>query len=547
MMKFNIKKYTTTVCLASALFCVSACKKDFLDKKPLNLVSEETVWRDPELIKLSVNEFYSFMNTGFTTTYLPAAITDDLQLIGNEQSRVLGYLNGDFINSTFPKSTFWKDTYTQIRKVNYFMGKAEKSDVLTETQRNELMGQARFFRAYLYFQIFSNFMDAPLILKAQPVEEAQDKPLKTTHKDGIAFIKAELEKAAMELPSTYSNADWGRITNSAAQAFLSRVLLWQASALTNPSNDLNEWKLAAEVAKKVIDSKVYDLQNDYNSPFLVKNVLVKPEVILEFRYNGLKGERQHAFDKNNSPTGYGGRGVNAPTQDLVNEYEMKNGKMIGETGSGYVASNPYADRDPRFDKSILYNGTPFKGRPVENFTGGKDMPTSNPSPTGFYIRKFIAEDFDYNKDPNTTSSTNWIVMRYAEVLLNYAEAQNEAIGPDDSVYEMMNKIRKRVNMPELPEGLDQVQMREKIRHERRIELAFEDQNRYNDLRRWKTAATILNRSVNGVTIKKETNGTFTYTAKLAGSRVFTDKNYWLPIPLTEITTNENLKPQNPGW
>lgn len=545
-MNFIPSKYTTTIILAG-LLSMSSCKKDFLDRKPLNLISEASLWEDPELIKLSVNEFYNFMNSGFTATYLPAAITDDIQVIGSEESKISGYLTGDFNATTFPQKNLWKDSYAQIRKINYFLERAETAAALNPAQRKEMLGQARFFRAFVYFQLFSSFREVPLLLKAQPVEEAQDKPFKTSQQDGMAFIAAELAQAAEELPASWANTEYGRITSTAAQAFQSRVLLWAASALNNPANTADKWQAAADAAKKVMNTGYYSLQADYNDPFLKKNVLVKPEVILEFRYNGLKGEKQHSFDKNNSPAGYGGKGTNAPTQEIVDEYEMKNGKMIGESGSGYLASDPYAGRDPRFEKSVLYNNASFKGRAVETFAKGKDMPTSNPTPTGFYIRKFIAEDFDYNKDVNVTSSTNWVIMRYAEMLLNYAEAQNEAIGPDATVYQAINDIRKRAKMPELPAGLSQPEMRAKIRHERRIELAFEDQTRYNDLRRWKEAANILNKSVNGVTITKATNGSLTFASKKSGSRVFTDKNYWQPIPLTEIATNPNLKPQNEGW
>ncbi|WP_316820013.1 RagB/SusD family nutrient uptake outer membrane protein [Pedobacter gandavensis] len=545
-MNFIPSKYTSTILMAG-LLSFSSCKKDFLDRKPLNLVSEASLWEDPELIKLSVNEFYNFLNTGFSTTYLPAAITDDIQVIGSEESKISGYLTGDFNATTFPQKNLWKDSYAQIRKINYFLERAETAPVLNPTQRKEMLGQARFFRAFVYFQLFSSFKEVPLLLKAQPVEEAQNKPAKTTQLEGMNFIVKELEQAAAELPATWPNTEYGRVTSTGAQAFQSRVLLWTASVLNNPSNSLEKWQAAAESAKKVMNTAYYSLQADYNDPFLKKNVLLKPEVILEYRYNGLKGEKQQSFDKNNSPTGYGGKGINAPTQEIVDEYEMKNGKMISESGSGYLASDPYAGRDPRFEKSVLYNNANFKGRAVETFTKGKDMPTANPSPTGFYIRKFIAEDFDYNKDPNVSSSTNWVIMRYAEVLLNYAEAQNEAIGPDASVYQAINDIRKRAKMPELPVGLNQPEMRAKIRHERRIELAFEDQVRYNDLRRWKEATNTLNKSVNGVTITKAGNGSISYVAKKSGSRVFTDKNYWQPIPLTEIATNPNLKPQNEGW
>lgn len=545
-MKLYTSKYTTVILLAG-LLGLSSCQKDFLDRKPMNLISEADLWNDPELIKMSLNEFYSFMGSGFATTYIPASYTDDLQVIGAEEGKISTFLTGDFTSATYPLRNLWKDSYAQIRKINYFMERAATSAVLTDAQRKEFMAQARFFRAYTYYQLFSNFKDVPILLKAQPVEEAQDKPLKTNHDAGMAFITEELDQAIADLPLSYPNEELGRITAPAAEAFKSRILLWAASPLNNASNDLSAWQKAAAAAKKVMDGGAFSLQADYNDPFLKKNVLVKPEVIIEFRYNGLKGERQHSFDKNNSPAGYGGRGTNGPTQELVNEYEMKNGKMTTETGSGYDPANPYAGRDPRFEKSILFNTAPFKGRPVETFTKGKDMPTTNASPTGYYMRKFIAEDFDYNKDPNTTSSTNWIILRYAEILLNYAEAQNEAVGPDATVYQAINDIRKRAKMPELPADLTQEQMRAKIRHERRIELAFEDQNRYNDLRRWKEAATALNRSVNGVTITKAASGSFTYAPKVSGSRIFTEKHYWMPIPLVELGVNPNLKPQNQGW
>ena len=545
-MNLPISKYTLAI-LFTGLLSLSSCQKDFLDRKPMNLISEADLWNDPDLIKMSLNEFYSFMNTGFATTYIPASYSDDLQVIGVEEGKISTFLTGDFTSTNFPLKNIWKDSYTQIRKINYFMERASAAPVLSEQQRKEFVAQARFFRAYVYYQVFNSFKDAPIVLHAQPVEEAQDKPAKVNHKDGIAFIIEELDKAAADLPATYPNDELGRITSSAAEAFKSRILLWAASPLNNASNDLSAWQKAAAAAKKVMDGGAFSLQPDYNDPFLKKNVLVKPEVILEFRYNGLKGERQHGFDKNNSPAGYGGRGVNGPTQELVDEYEMKNGKMTTEADSGYDPANPYAGRDPRFEKSILFNTAPFKGRPVETFTKGKDMPTANASPTGYYTRKFIAEDFDYNKDPNTTSSTNWIILRYAEILLNYAEAQNEAVRPDATVYQAINDIRKRVKMPELAADLTQEQMRAKIHHERRIELAFEDQNRYNDLRRWKEATTVLNRKVNGVTITKAINGSFTYAPKVAGSRVFTDKNYWMPIPLLELSVNPNLNPQNPGW
>lgn len=544
-MNYSIKKISLLITLAS--LALGACQKDFLDRKPLNLVSEETVWNDPALIKLSVNEFYTFMPTGFTNTYLPSAITDEVQLIGTEERKINTYLTGDFLNSSFPDRNLWRDYYAQIRKINYFLERAEKSQILNTQDKNLVMGQARFFRAYLYFQLFSNFQEVPLITKVQTSDQADQKVEKATLQAGITFIAKELATAATELPDTYSKDEWGRISKQAALAYQSRVLLWWASPLNNSTQESARWEAAAKSANAVISSGVFDLQQDYSQPFLVKNVMTKPEVILEVRYNGLKGQKQHAFDKNNSAVGFGGKGINCPTQEMVDAYEMRNGKMIHEQGSGYDPIDPFKDRDPRLAKSVVYNGSSFKGRIVELYVGGKDMPTASASPTGYYIRKFIDEKFDYNADATVGSSTNWIVMRYAEVLLNYAEAQNELEGPTAEVYSAVNRVRKRAGMPNLPAALSQTQMRTRILHERRVELAFEDNIRYQDLKRNKQAEQVLNGDLHGVSTRRNVDGTFTVTSKVAGKRLFEPRHYWMPIPLTELAINTNLQPQNPGW
>lgn len=542
----KIKRHILSLSTLALALALSSCQKDFLDRKPLNLLSEEVVWKDPELIKLSVNEFYTFLKTGFDT-YIPAAKTDDIQLVGNEEKKITSFLTGDFLSTSFPERNLWKDSYAQIRKLNVFINRASVSTVLNEEERKVLLGQARFMRAYVYFNLFASFKDAPLLLKHQSIEEAEDKPIKVSHEEGLQFVIQELDIAASELPSTYSKEDWGRITKEAAVAFKSRVLLWRASPLVNEGDVGAKWKLAADAAQIVMESNAFELKKDYAAVFVNKNIMDKPEVILEFRYNGIKGERMHAYDQNNTPAGYGGKGINCPTQEIVDSYEMANGLRINEAGSGYDPSNPYKNRDPRFAKSILFNGADFKERAVETFTGGKDLPRTNPTPTGYYIRKFMDEKFDFNKDKNVGSSTNWVIMRYGEVLLNFAEAKNEVDGPSTAVYDAVNAIRKRAGMPVIPTGLNKEQMRDRIRHERRIELAFEDDIRYQDLKRWKLATEILNRSVKGVTISKGANSSFAYKEKNAGSRAFEDRNYWFPIPLVEMGINPNLQPQNPGW
>lgn len=212
--------------------------------------------------------------------------------------------------------------------------------------------------------------------------------------------------------------------------------------------------------------------------------------------NSLKFRASHGLLGNdrNGPNGYGGWGGNAPTQNLVDTYEMMDGQPITNPGSGYNPQNPYANRDPRLAATVLYNGAPYRGRAVETFRpGGLDSPDGpesfNTSPTGYYLRKFINEARDLGA--SSSSQAPWIYFRLGEVLLNYAEAQNEAAGPDASVYRAINQVRARVSMPALPTVLTQAQMRERIRRERQVELAYEE-HRYYDVRRWKIANTTEN-------------------------------------------------------
>jgi starch-binding outer membrane protein, SusD/RagB family len=253
----------------------------------------------------------------------------------------------------------------------------------------------------------------------------------------------------------------------------------------------------------------------------------------------------------NAPNGFGGWGGNCPMQNFVDDFEMKNGKAISDPTSGYDPQNPYVNRDPRFYATVLYNGAPYRGRKVETFLpGGKDSPDGNEpwntSPTGYYLRKFLNETISLD-DWNSMGTTAWRYFRYAEILLNYAEAQNEAVGPDASVYDAINKIRARAGLPDLPSGLSQVDMRTRIRNERRIELAYEE-HRYFDVRRWKIASQEENEKALGISVKKNDNGTFTYTVKeaLTGKK-FEEKHYWFPIPLDEINASGGAIEQNPGY
>jgi len=232
---------------------------------------------------------------------------------------------------------------------------------------------------------------------------------------------------------------------------------------------------------------------------------------------------------------------------------MANGKAITDPTSGYDPNNPYVGRDPRFYQTILYNGAPYRGSVIETFTpGGKDSqdgPSNwNTSKTGYYLLKFLDEKNPIINPWEVAGRQPWFYFRYAEILLNYAEAQNEAVGPDGTVYAAVNAIRSRasVNMPPLAAGLSKDQMREAIRAERRIELAFEE-HRFYDVRRWKIAETTENVPAYGINIRK-TGNTLTYTRKVAlEGKHFENKHYWLPIPRAEILAGNGQLQQNAGY
>lgn len=253
----------------------------------------------------------------------------------------------------------------------------------------------------------------------------------------------------------------------------------------------------------------------------------------------------------NAPNGYDGWGGNCPMQNLVDDYEMSNGLPITDVASGYNAQNPYVNRDPRFYATVLYNGKVFRGRAIETFMpGGKDSPDGsgawNTSPTGYSMRKFCDETVDIN-DWSNMGKAPWKYFRYAEILLNYAEAQNEAVGPDNSVYDAINKICTRAGMPNLPAGLTKDAMRTRIRNERRIELAYEE-HRYFDVRRWKIAMVTENLPARGISIIKATDGTLTFSSKIALSgKAFMVQHYWYPIPLEEINASGGKLEQNDNY
>jgi len=322
-----------------------------------------------------------------------------------------------------------------------------------------------------------------------------------------------------------------------------------------PSFNAERWKSAADAAKAVMDLGIFDLEA---SPYTLLQQRANKEHIF-FKTSDSRIDNVYAYYM--SPVGFspGSRkseGRVSPTQEFVDAFPMKNGKAITDPTSGYDPANPYANRDPRLERTVFYNNAKWLQRPIETFEGGKDKPNNTTvapvqTQTGYYAKKFCANDSNSTGYSTTIYRDNgfvpaWCIIRYADIILMYAEAKNEYSGPDATVYSAVEKIRQRAGLSPyaLTAGLSQDQMRTIIRNERRVELAFEEQ-RFWDIRRWKIARAVYGTMLHGVTITKAGN-TFTYASKDLVQPYFTDAMYLFPIGLKETQVNPGIS-QNPGY
>lgn len=530
-----------------------ACESDLLDPKNPSAISEEDVWSDENLIELLVNQMYND-RPGYEYANTQDNITDEgrCNYTGDAPNQIL---RGQW-DQTFNPLDFW--AYQQVRRTNEFLAKIENANVEQETKKR-LRGEARFLRVFLYFDMVKRYGGVPIIKTPQDISD--DLMVKrATISETFDFIVSELKIAKDELPSESLR---GRASSGAAMALLGRVLVFAASPLYNENNDNELWDLAAEVNKELIDLNRYSLYPDLNKLWLDRTQ-THPEVIFEIQYK--LPEKQHSWDAGLRPLilANNNAGQLSPLQEMIDAFPMKNGKGIKETGSGYRPDDPYTGRDDRFYAFIAFNGSKMKGTTsgppireitLETYTGGRDYDASKENTiyntiTSYYTRK--ATDPDNTIYTGSTGSDQpWIELRYAEVLLNYAEAKNEALSsPDVSVYTALNTLRKRAGISsELVMGsLNKTQMRELIRNERYVEFCFE-KKRYWDLRRWKMAENMLNgKKYHGALITKQSNGSFSYAYPEVDPTpiIFENKMYFMPIPQGEIDKNPNLE-QNEGW
>lgn len=551
------KKITWLLSIAFVASMAYSCKK-VLDVKPTNFVSDEAVFKDITLTSQFVTNIYSSLLSGFDRRDaglgqdwsvgfgLLDMATDDIEAHASLNVNLIQA--GDLNSSNFNFSTeMWQANYVLIRKANTLLARIDAVPTTDQQLKARLKAEARFLRAFGYSELVKAFGGVPLIITEQMISDDLSVP-RSTYDECIKFIVDECDAAATDLALTYSDAELGRATKGAAMSLKARMLLYYASPLNNPANDAQRWASAAKAAKDVMDLGVYDTHPNYYRLFMDKTG--NREVIFAKKFARPTRIHETAWKLAMSieaPSVIGGAwgGFHA-TQNLVESYESKDGKSIADPTGNFDRNDPYSNRDSRLDNSVLRNGSSWKGATVETFEGGNaNKPTNGDrTKTGYGLKKFIDEKYVSADAVYQGGDNDWIYMRYAEILLIYAEAQNEAIGPDGTVLAAINKVRARAGQPGLT-TMSQSQMREKIRNERRVELSFEE-HRFFDVRRWKLGMTYFNQPVKRVKIVKNANGSFTYTDEVLENRQYKEHYNLLPVPQIELERNNKLV-QNPGY
>jgi hypothetical protein len=550
----------------------TACKKDDILEVPnTSAVSSGTAFASEAAADLVLNDVYSNLPNLYDYVFEPFdSWTDNLMTgfnwnISSQVGRSKSNINSTTeLWYTWSGATMWMEwgtIYTKIRKCNVFIDGVKKS-TLPDAFKDKRLGEAKVLRAFFYHQLWMLYGGVPLIDKPDNQNTDGDAifHVRASFDETFAFIIKDLTEAAELLPVLVgTNNAKGRVTKGTALTIKGWVELFYASKRNNPTNDKARWAAAAATNKQVMEMG-YSLHPKYDE-FFLSTGNSNNEGILYREYMSIKqGSIVIGYQGPNFVgTQWLSWGGSAPTQELVDDYAMANGKAITDPTSGYDPQNPYANREPRFKQSILYNGNTFNGTTFLSAVGSGSnaidlSDATDNSNTGYCTKKRM--DTTVNVFQWAASGQNLYFFRYAEVLLNYAEAQNEAAGPDASVYAALDQVRTRAGIPTFSQvypGVSQEQMRDLIRRERRVELAFEDK-RYFDLIRWEIAEVNLNKVMHGMKIDPKAGGGYTYTvinAIPSGAPQWSfdkNKNYLLPIPLSAIGRNPSMKDhQNPGY
>jgi len=601
-----MKSLNTKIAIAGilGLLLLSAisCEK-FLENENKQVLTDQTQWASEGNADIFLNDCYYELVNKWNIMMTLDYFTDDYnishyytasnwrqgicQAPATSVTDVWDETNGPTDNYS------WADFYVKLRKINTFIQQLTVyKNNFSEAYYNQRIDEARFLRAYMYSEIFVHIGGLPIItepLDRNIMSEEELKVPRGTFEQTYNFITGELgaivDNGFLPVKFDLSSPDAGRATLGAALALKGWMELFAASPLFNTgtpylpdpgkfvhfgNTDPNRWAIAATTNKKFIDEygdgHPYDLfadlpnlwraSNEYNSEIIWDRQIVA----------NINEVMSSSYEVYGGPTyvlgAYRTWGCYNPTQELVDQFCMANGKLISDPTSGYNPQNPYVNREKRFYDFIIYDGAPYK----QPWMAGTDIiytriDAVNPSlneidlsgasdvgDSGYYQKKMLnpdAEPGDY------LSGENFVYYRYAEVLLAYAEAQNEATGPDPSVYDAVNKVRTRSDLPNLPLGLTKEEMRDAIRRERRVELCFESK-RFLDTKRWATTEAVMGTPRHNMVIRNsvpsDNSGIWVYSIEEEVKFVakFNLKQYMSPIPLDVIDQNDKVI-QNPGY
>ena len=564
-----------------------SCEDDF-ESVPVEDFTLDFVFSSTDSLgtqaKKYLNSVYSQMESGHNRIdkglfgsgdYLDAATDDAISSSLDQNSATLRLATGRYTAASGVNGEMqWGYYYEGISSASTFITNIDRVPLRGNVigaagsfrLRSAWKAEAKFIRALHYFELLKRFGGVPIV-GDEPRKLGDDLELpRNTFQETVDYIVSELNSIRDSLrirPVANAASEGHVVTKGAALALKARVLLYAASPLFNGGNidsgneltgyagyDIERWKMAADAATEFMDDlPYYALNPDFANVFTTEG---NTEVIF-FR----QGSENTEVEINNGPVGFSapndGKGRTSPTQNLGEAYPMLDGKEIGDPTSVYTYNplDPYAFRDPRLDKTVLHNASQWLNTQLETFQGGAHNPNSaiQKTKTSYYLRKFMGNFEESSSYANV--SHDWVMFRYAEILLDFAEAQNEYAGPSTDVYQVLIDLRARAGieagengMYGLMENMSQDEMREAIHKERRLEMAFEEQ-RFWDIRRWKIGDEVYNQPFRGLVIT-QSGPVLNYNIVEVLNPTFEERRYLFPIPYEEVINNDNMV-QNPGW
>lgn len=588
MLHFNkmiMKNKISLIAIFATLLTAYSCKKGgLLDESTVTTLNEQTTFADSVNTQAFLTRIYQDVGFQYDVKFHAAgghSVAADEGVSGRYNgtqnsavSIAFGLLSP---NSTLAQfTTMWATPYQNIRRVNVLLKNIGIAP-LTDATKKGMIAEARYLRAWYYFLLVRAYGGIPL-LGDKVYDITEDFTLKrSTYQECVNYIVSECDAAKVDLPTnlTVLPQNIGRITQGACMGLKSRILLYAASPLFNGGQfatagelhdvtgyttyDRERWKKAADAALDIMNTNNYALYVDNGavSGTINRNgygfyKVFQLRVNNEFLFSAMRGT-QREYETFLLPQSRSGGYAFTVSQQTVNKFPMINGKAINEAGSGYDPANPYLNRDPRFANSIIYNAAPWvlsgnNGAPVNTFVGsGTTDAVGGPLGfnTGYFPRKLLLENSTGNGE------RVWGLIRYGEILLNYAEALNEYSGPVAGVYDALKKIRERAGITAgvdgnygIKVGATQDEMRTLIQRERDVEL-FMEEHRMWDARRWKTAAVDFETPIRGVKITK-IGTVYSYEYVDVRDHHFLPHYGLFPIMATEIAKNTALI-QNLGW